>query len=126
MGFKEVIVKYKNWFVIGGLGLGALSFIDFLPVELPIVLGSTNIFYAGLILFAGYVFYSNFMNNKQGVSFERSVPNRNLGSSSLFKREIERQRGPVNKPAINRRVVNDERNIRPSNSILEKFNEGRD
>ena len=124
MSFKEVISKYKNYLVLGGLGVGALSFLNVLPEQLPIVKSSTNLFYVGLILFSGYVFFSFFMSNTSGVIFERSVPSRNLGSSNVFRKDIARQRGRVHAPVVKRSVVDDEGNVKPSNSILNKFNSG--
>lgn len=77
---KGFLFDNKKWIILVGLATGVLSLLDFLPKEIGPVGSYTNYVYIGLIVLAGYVYYTFHWNfyGKKPVSYEKKTPVRNL------------------------------------------------
>lgn len=97
-----MLYNYKGQIILAAIIVAALGFIGFLPEELPILGENSNYLYLGLMALAGYTYYEHHYNSNYGpkpVSLRRTVPSRDL-SNPAYRKDIARQRGPVNRPNV--------------------------
>lgn len=122
MTWKNKLSSYKSYIILAGLAIGAARIFDFLPNELPVAGAEyTKYVYLALIGLAMYTYWE-FHWGLGSANFSRTVNPRNLQSSQQFQRDLQRQRGPTQRPKI-RTDAQGTQSINPNESdIFERFN----
>jgi hypothetical protein len=115
MGLMEKLNDFKGPIVLIGLGVGAISVLDKLPVTIDFLGENTYLLYLGIIGISGFVYWKFHMSSKP--KFARTVPSRDM-TNPEYRKEIERQANN----AKNQFIGDKSDYPTPSSKIFDEFN----
>jgi hypothetical protein len=132
MDLKSKLYDFRNYIVVLGLAIGAMSILSYLPEELPVVgKDYTHYVYLAVIALSAYIVYTYYWNTTSSaskqVNFQRTVPHRNL-SNPEFQKEIRRQMGDTyaeprrTQPSAQAQAQAIGPKAKPTKSVWETFN----
>jgi len=124
MDVDEKLREFKQYFIIAGLGIGALGVLDWLPVEFLVFGQYTRFVYLAVVALAVYSYLKFHWGNQYGpkpAGYSRTVPVRDL-SNRKYTRGLESKVPQKNRSTLPPMQSGSGYDQFPSKDIFDKFN----